>query len=219
MYSGLPSGLVPSGFATKTLRTFVFVPISSSLILSYKKKAEGLNQPCAVQGKCKWASVVHKRQGITWPAEWISTYQEWLGDIELWIYLWYEICLETNTPTAFSLFAIGTCRSNSLFYEIFVCYLTNTIPCKFVAMIPAVSLFCCLFTLSITHSLSTRSVEIEIHKPYELVELRRSVCLFVCKFDSGGNSLRGGGRQNTELTSYFSFNGQLPCEPFLLSFM
>ena len=111
-------------------------------------------------------------------------------------YLWYEICLETsicdmkyaletNIPTVFSLFAIGTCRGNSLFYEIFVCDLTDTIPCKFVAMIPAVSLYRCLFTLSIAHSLTTWSVEIEIHKPYELVKLRRSVCLFVCKFDNG----------------------------------
>lgn len=95
------------------------------------------------------------------------------------------MCLETSIPTVFSLFAIGTCRSNSLFYEIFVSNLTNTIPCKFVATIPAVSLFNCLFPLSIAHSLTTWSVEIEIHKPYELVKLRRSVCLFVCKFDNG----------------------------------
>ena len=97
----------------------------------------------------------------------------------------YEICFETSIPTEFSLFAIGTCRSSTLFYKTFVCNLTNTIPYKFVATIPAVSLFRCLFTLSIAHSLATWSVEIEIHKPYELVKLRRSVCLFVCKFDNG----------------------------------
>lgn len=129
--------------------------------------------------------MARKRQGVTWPAEWISTYHEGHGDTELWIYLWYEICIETSIPTEFSLFAIGTCRSNTLFYNIFVCNLTNTIPYKFVAMIPAVSLFRCLFTPSIAHSLATWSVEIEIHKPYELVKLRRSVCLFVCKFDNG----------------------------------
>jgi hypothetical protein len=105
--------------------------------------------------------------------------------MESWSYLGHEICLETSIPTVYPLFAICTCKSNSLFYEIFISNLTNTIPCKFVSMIPAVSLFRCLFVLSITHSLTTWSVEIEIHKPYELVKLRRSVCLFVCKFDNG----------------------------------
>lgn len=36
-------------------------------------------------------------------------------------------------------------KATLYFTKYFVCNLTNTIPCKFVAMIPAVSLFRCLF--------------------------------------------------------------------------
>jgi hypothetical protein len=136
-----------------------------------------------VQDKGKWTFVVLKTQGISWTADSLSVYQQRLCYMELWSCLGYEICLETSIPNVFSFFAICTYKSSSLLHEIFVCNLTNTIPCKFVAMIPAVSSCRCLFTLSITHSLTTWSVEIEIHN--ELLKLRRSVCLFVCKFDNG----------------------------------
>lgn len=106
-------------------------------------------------------------------------------------------------------------KSRSLLYRIFVYNLTDKIACKFEAMIPAVALSHCSFTLSITHSLNTWSVEIEIHTPYEVAKLRCSVCLFVCKFDNGEiPSAADGGKQNTELPSYFSFNGQLTFELF-----
>jgi hypothetical protein len=67
-------------------------------------------------------------------------------------------------------------------------------------MIRAVALSHRSFTPSVTHSLTTWSAEIEIHTPYEVAKLRCSVCLFVCKFDCG--------KQNAQLPSYFSINGQ-----------